>query len=591
MPNKFTPVFLFVCVISYAQLSVRNDAFVFISDEVVFVENDVNLGEADSKIYLRNDGQIIQGSGITGNSGEGFLSVYQEGTVNEYAYNYWCSPIGTSDITTSNNPFGISLLNDVVNLTDSNPATHIHSSTYNSTSTPLNIEPFWIWKYIIGNSYADWIHVQDNTTINAGEGFTMKGTIGGNQKYDFRGKPNNGEIAVDVLYNYHTLVGNPYPSALDAYKYIHDPENVAVINGTLYYWEQDATVNSHYLADYQGGYATYNIDINEVETVVAAPFNTYNQDGTINVGGPARPFGKTPKRYIPIGQGFMVEGSLGAILGGNVKTKNSHRVFVKESSADSEFFKSTNTKNKSKSTLTTNDGFSLVPNDYKRFRLNIDFNNTYTRQLVETFNILATDGFDYGMESKINTNDILKSDAHWLIGNDSYTVEALSFSESLKIPLVIKAAQNIPLRIRIADIQNFENTSNIYLHDIENETYVDLKTQDFNINLEAGNYTNRFEITFIKNTLNNNTETISNFNVFQNNDLSELTISNPNSESMISFKLYDVSGKLVLNKALNSNETKYSYSTKSLSDGIYIAKVNSKNHQIFSKKIIVLHKK
>ena len=69
-----------------------------------------------------------------------------------------------------------------------------------------------------------------------------------------------------------------------------------------------------------------------------------------------------------------------------------------------------NTKGNSKIVETKNN-FSVVPNDYKRFRLNINFNNTYTRQLIKTFHATATNGFDYGLESKINANDILKSDA------------------------------------------------------------------------------------------------------------------------------------------------------------------------------------
>ncbi|TGV01176.1 hypothetical protein, partial [Flavivirga rizhaonensis] len=46
--------------LAFAQLSVRNDAYVFINDEIVFVEDDINLNEADSSIYLRNEAQVIQ---------------------------------------------------------------------------------------------------------------------------------------------------------------------------------------------------------------------------------------------------------------------------------------------------------------------------------------------------------------------------------------------------------------------------------------------------------------------------------------------------------------------------------------------------
>ena len=586
MLHKITFLSILTCTLVNAQLSVRNDAFVFVNDEIVFVENDINLNETNSKIYLRNEAQVIQGSGLTGNSGNGELSVYQNANVGAYEYNYWCSPVGSKTNNLVNNPFGISLLNDVINLTNSTPATYNHSSSYNGTSTPLNIEPYWIWKYIAGSTYADWIHVGGNTTINPGEGFTMKGTLGSGdlQRYDFRGKPNNGTIAVNVLNNQFTLVGNPYPSALDALAYIHDTENASVISGTLYYWEQDPNVNSHYLADYQGGYATYTIDATgTVETYTPAIFNTYNADGSINGVSSATPSGKQPRRYIPIGQGFMVEG----IANGTVKAKNSHRVYIKETNPNSEFFKQSTAKGKN---TNSNTSFTEVPLDYKRFRLNIDFNNTYTRQLVETFHDTATLQFDYGLESKINASDVLKSDAYWNLNDESLIAQALPFDAALKIPLTLKVANNMPITVRIADVQHFENSSHIYLHDKEDDVYVDLNLQAFSVNLETGTYTNRFEIVFNKSTLHVDTYNFEDISVFQDNTDSKLIVNNPSAIQINSLELFDINGKLVLRKRL-SRDKRTSQSTKNLSNGVYIVTLLLDNNAIIKKKVIIFNKK
>ncbi len=580
--------------LSFSQLSVRNDTYVFVNDEIVFVEDDVNLNEADSKIYLRSEGQLIQGSGTTGNSGLGELSLYQNGNVGSYEYNYWCSPIGDrSTNNTTNNIFGISFLNDISSITNATPATYNHASNYNGTANPLNIEPYWIWKYITSDTYADWIHVEGNTTINPGEGFTMKGTAGtslnnsgDNQMYDFRGKPNTGTIGINVLPNQFTLVGNPYASALDALAYIHDAENKTVITGTLHLWEQNPNINSHLLRAYDGGYATYTISADGLtETYVQATFYTYKGDGTINGTTGTSPSGKRPRRYMPIGQGFMVEGT----AMGKVKAKNSHRVYAKETASDSEFFKTSNTKKSTKTTL-TNNGFSIIHSDYKRFRLNIDFNNIYTRQLVETFHASATNGFDYGLESKINIDGILNSDAYLSNNKNTYIAEALPFDETLKMPIVIKLTQDMPIRIRITDIQNFDNTQPIYIHDIDNNTYTDLRTQDFNINLKTGTHNNRLEITFNKSTLDIKDNTFENLKIFHNNISSELIISNPNNLDIKNISLFDISGKRIINKSNLTYKTGYTYSTKSLSDGVYIAKINLVDNKVFSKKIIVTRK-
>ncbi|PIA80681.1 hypothetical protein BFR04_15845, partial [Gaetbulibacter sp. 4G1] len=468
----FLSLLIIFSTLSYAQLSVRNSAYVFVNDEIVFVENDVNLNEAASTIYLRNQGQLIQGTGTetaaTKNSGIGELSVYQNGNVGVHEYNYWCSPIASKTSSTVNNPFGISLLNDITGLTTATPATYIFAN-YNGSASPLNIEPYWIWKFIASDEYSEWIHVLGNTTINPGEGFTMKGTAGtsannpgDNQNYDFRGKPNTGTIDVAVLTNQYTLVGNPYPSAMDAHAYIWDTDNRNTITGTLHFWEQDPNVNSHRLVDYSGGYATYTIEEFSpfMETYTPATFSTYDLGGNINGAGSGSPSGKQPQRYLPIGQGFMVEGSADGV----VKTKNAHRAYVKETNADSEFFKTSNTKSK-----VAKSDFFATHSDYKRFRLNIDFNNTYTRQLLENFHDKATFGFDRGLESKIHADDILASDAYFSNDNATYLAEALPFDQSLKIPLSIKLAQNMPLRIRIADIRNFDSNQPIYIHDKEND--------------------------------------------------------------------------------------------------------------------------
>ncbi len=596
----YTVAIFFFINLSYAQLSVRNNNYVFVNDVVFYAEDYVNLNETDSRIYLRNEAQLIQGSGTTGNSGVGELSVYQNGNVGAHEYNYWCSPIGSKTNNSINNPFGISLLNDIVSVTASTPATYNHAN-YNGSASPLNIEPYWIWKYIASDEYADWIHVLSSTTINPGEGFTMKGVAGTSannpgdeQNYDFRGKPNTGTIDVTVLTGQTTLVGNPYPSAIDAHAYIWDTDNRNTITGTLYYWEQDLTVNSHRLVDYSGGYATYTIEEFSpfMETYISAPFSTYNVDGTINTSGggggsPPPPGGiKQAKRYIPVGQGFMVEGSANGV----VKVKNAHRIYIKETHADSEFFKTANTKEKSE--ITDDNGFAKIPSGYKRFRLNVDLNNnTYTRQLLENFHPKATFGFDRGLESKINEADVLASDAYFSNDNSAYLAEALPFDEALKIPLTIKLAYDMPVRIRIADIQNFDDNQPIYIHDIENNSYINLKTQDFDMSLEAGVYANRFEVTFNSNALNITDNSFDGFEVFQNNNISQLKITNPNSLDITAFNLYDISGKEVLRKNISEIKNTYTYSTKQLSDGVYIARVSLANNHGYSKKVIIANEK
>ncbi len=589
MIKKCVYLLIIVCNIAYAQLSVRNNYYVFAKDEILFVSKDINLNESESKIYLRDEAQIIQGDENERNWGEGELSVYQEGNVDAYEYNYWCSPIGETTNSSDNNKFGISLLNDVVSLTESVPATYVHKSNYNGTSNPLNIEPYWIWRYIAKDDYYGWSHVQGTTVINPGEGFTMKGTAGSSsaQQYDFRGKPNTGTISVKVKPDKFTLVGNPYPSALDAVAYIHDSENKNTIDGTLRFWEQNPNIDTHYLKEYQGGYAHYTISSDgKLITYTPATFNTFNGDGTLNSSSNyVSTKSLAHVRYIPIGQGFMVKGT----ASGYVKAKNSHRAFKKENTAadSTKFFKITSIKQKTE----TISEFSKIPNDYKRFRLNIDFNGKYTRQLVETFHQSATEGFDYGLETTTNVGGGLKSDSYWKTNDLAFLAQALVYDETFKIPLGIKVANNMPVKIRAVDIQNIDESTPIYLHDKETDMYIDLKQQAFDINLNKGHYTDRFEITFTKNTLSIDKEILNAVSIVQNNTIAQLKINNLNHLVFKTFKVFDVSGKQVISSVINKVNSNYTYSTKALAGGVYIAKITLENNQSISKKILINNRK
>jgi len=87
----------------------------------------------------------------------------------------------------------------------------------------------------------------------------------------FKGLPNNGNITLQLdksSGDVDRLVGNPYPSAIDATEFILDNLHTSVggnnttgtvFNGALYFWDHFGEENSHKLGDYVGGYATRNL--------------------------------------------------------------------------------------------------------------------------------------------------------------------------------------------------------------------------------------------------------------------------------------------------------------------------------------------
>ena len=164
----------------YSQdMYVKDNTFVYVSNQSVYIKNALELNAISSIFYLRNEGQLLQGTtGSGANKGVGSLSIFQEGTVNNYQFNYWCSPVGNVASPTSvNNPFGIMQLGRPTSLTTTTASTA--SMTYDGTSSPLSIAPFWVNKFQVNLSlYSDWVSVGSASTINPGEGFTMKGSSG-----------------------------------------------------------------------------------------------------------------------------------------------------------------------------------------------------------------------------------------------------------------------------------------------------------------------------------------------------------------------------------------------------------------------------
>ncbi|NRD19523.1 T9SS type A sorting domain-containing protein [Winogradskyella eckloniae] len=607
-------LFSTVSLLSYAQLSVRHDNFIFVNDEIVFVNNAITLGESDSKFYLREEAQLIQGEETSLNTGIGELSVYQTGNSSNYTYNYWCSPVGNNSMALGNEASRVNLIDEATNnITVQDPTGLISSvdvaftSSFDGFSSPsLTISNRWLYTFSTSNDYADWNYVGSTLPILPGLGFTMKGVTGTNkQLYDFRGKANNGTISNLVTAEQFTLIGNPYPSAIDALLFIHDPQNTTLNNGpsphpattgALYFWEQ-RDEGSHNIADYVGGYASYTISDTGMESFVNAMFSAYDGSGNPVVLAPS-PGGnmgtKISKRYIPIGQGFMVEGASGIPTGSSVYVKNAHRVYEKISDNNSVFFRSASVQKSASSTNSNEDvyneyGLNIVPDDFKRFRLNITFNDEITRQLVHNFNDMATSGFDYGLEAKLPGKG--PSDAFWVLGDEAYSIQASPFSTDLAIPITVSSNGQQPLKFSIFDVQNFDETQAIYLHDMVNNTYIDLTQQDYLLNIEAGNFSSRFQIVFTSNNaLSQDMRLKEQFDIFIDNDNALFTLLNPNFVDIESFIIYDINGREVINYEITSLKDSYQYSSKNLSDGIYITKIKIRGNTSFSKKLIVSQK-
>jgi hypothetical protein len=585
-----------ICV---AQLYVSNN-YVYVADKYLYVKQDVNI-QNSGNLYLRNESQLLQAkTGSSANAGAGKLSVFQEGTVNNFAYNYWCSPVGNSITASGNESFGITMLNQPTSAIASTPAVMLPMSSNNGISNPLSISQGWIFKYLSSSLYSQWFGVYSASTLNSGEGFTMKGTAGtdasytdagvtnnpgSKQRYDFRGRPNDGDITISLATGMRTLTGNPYPSAIDLRAFLLGATNST---GIAYFWEQDKTVNSHFIAAYKGGYGTYST-AGPMGTYVPAVFYAYDAAGTqlggVGVGS------NYERRFCPIGQGFMLEGG----VTGSVTMQNSYRVYQKEGAANfSQFERNGGGKNVG---LEAGDFLPGIPSvsgfDYTtvstrpapQIRINALLNNEAVRQSALVFQEGATDGVDFALDAK--SPDVVDMDMYFVINNAEYIIDVLEFDINKGIPIGFKNPVPATFRLRVGEILNLDLVEHVYLHDKISESFYEITDADYEISLPAGINNTQYELTFVNSLMGVEALTSDSFQVLQNNTSKSFSVLNPASKSVKSIQLYDIAGKLIMNAANLGATEKYQYSTLSYSDAIYIVKITTSDNQVYNKKITV----
>ena len=585
----------------FSQMYVSPSSYVFVNDQFVYVTQDVNLDNTGN-FYLRNKSQLLQGSaGAGANRGLGNLSIFQEGTVNNFQYNYWCSPVGVPAAAVGNANFGITRLNRPTTLTASTAATILGPSALDGVSSPLSIAPRWIYTFTTSTTYAQWNAIGSASAIAPGSGFTMKGTSGSDavvadategvqnntgsaQRYDFRGLPNDGTISSAVSLNNFTLVGNPYPSAIDLNSFLLNAGNAAVTDGTAYFWEQ-VVVNSHFIAAYQGGYGTYTPGGGYVN----AAFWSYDGAGSQTV--PAGVGSAFARRFTPVGQGFMVRGT----APGSVSMRNSFRTFVKEGGT-SQFARTASGDSEYYDEIPNVAGidYTQVKRGYApQLRINAMFNDGGVRPTALGFDDAATDGFDHGMDGRSPSNE---SAEFYYILNDQpheYVMNITKFDVDKRIPVGFRCASQANFKVQVVDVMyGSDANQKVYMHDKETGIYYDIKDSMFNMTLPAGDNRTRFEITFknFVDVLGTDDTALDSFQVFQNNNNSMLTVVNTMKKDVTSLSLYDVTGKIVVSKLNLGKSEQYEISTSGLSDGIYIVKLSTRDNLSIDKKVSIYRK-
>ncbi|TBN00379.1 choice-of-anchor D domain-containing protein [Hyunsoonleella flava] len=541
----------------------------------------------DGTIDLEGESQLVQSDQSDFDTAStGTLERDQQGVASTYIYNYWSSPVST----TSNADYTVAdVFNNVGFLT----------SGYNGTATPsVQNADYWIWTYtnLPDDDYSQWQHARSTTPISVGEGFTMKGpgVATPEQDYEFVGQPNNGDFTLPITVDNDYLIGNPYPSAIDADEFIRDNLSSLevgaggrnplgnVINGALYFWDHFSD-NTHALGDYEGGYAVYTLLGGTLAISSDARINATYVSGT-----------KRPERYIPVGQGFFVSavndpgltGLTQPIVGGNILIKNSQRVFQRE------VVSGTNTgsifvKGKSSKSSANNNNSNTEEDTRQKIRLMFDSPNGFHRELLVGVDANASNSFDLGYDALLL--DIGNEDMYWNLNDAALVIQGVdNFDENQTLPLSVKVSNAGFGTIKIEDLLNIPDNTNIYLHDKELNIHHDLKQSEYTINLEPGEYKDRFEITFSNSALLGIEDfEFDDVKIEYHNDNKNLVVQNPKQRFVNSIEIFNLLSQSLKNFEETTNNNVIEHTINGVSTGVYLVKVHLDNEKSISQKIIV----
>ncbi|WP_313804546.1 LamG-like jellyroll fold domain-containing protein [Flavobacterium sp.] len=536
----------------------------------------------DGKIDLVGRSQLLQTTDSDLDvTSTGTLERDQQGTGNLYNYNYWSSPVSTvASITNNNTGFTIAnVLRDGTNPASPQPITWIGG--YDGAANPMRLARFWLYKFTnLSDSYANWQQINENSTLQTAQAYTMKGSgiatppAVNTQNYVFAGKPNNGLInhaGIQVGPNNQNLIGNPYPSAIDANSFITD--NLTGTTGTLYFWEHYPSNSSHNLAEYQGGYAARNL-----------------VGGTIPVS-PAEVSGlgsssRIPGRYIPVGQGFFIKGNA---TGGQVTYQNSQRRFIKENNVDSNVMFRSNSNANNSANESNNDDTS-ESDLFKKIRLGYNTASGLHRQLLIGFmNEYADDSYNLGYDGEIL--DVQNNDAYFQLADKKLQIQGVGHFNVMAIyPITVKANVTGKVEFLIDGLENFDGTQQIFIYDNLNNRYHNIRNGKYKAKITAGETTNRFSLRFTNHYAQANdtdAKVEETTNAFYNSENQTVTVSNlDNATKIIEVTLFTVQGQKV-KTITNYSDNNVIIEKGNLASGVYIVQIKTSDSKIQSNKILI----
>ena len=456
-------------------------------------------------IIIEEGNSLSQSASSPSNSGTGTYTVQRFAPNFIQQFNYWSSPVQS---TTIDDIFG-----GGSNFYDFNTSTN--SWTASTTSATLTPGVGFIGTGTDGTSTTITREFSDNTGFNSGDiSFTLT---------------YNSDADNDNDWN---LVGNPYPSGLDAVSFLNTNYNggSGAIENAIYLWNSDGS------------------DLSSSDTDYAI----MSTAGVTNAGGNTAPSSAT----VASCQGFFVQ----AVSAGSITFSNSHR------------------------TTTNNTFLRTQENEWERVWIKAKVNELFSNEILIGFMPDAAEGKGQYDAQKLVGSDHLALYS-WLEDKKMAIQGLPTFADDKTVNLGLEVMTAGDYQFELSHLDNFSEDINIYLYDQVTNELTDLRTNAYQVSLVEGNYNDRFSMRFISNRVT----------ALENEQLAdEIIITSSTNSVDIEFKdaamseakiaILDLTGKTLISFDNSEENTKLAIPiTKA---GVYIIKLENK-YGFFARKVII----
>ena len=487
---------------------------------------------------INSSGSLVQvkEDAVNADLGDGIFKMNRKTTpVKRFDYTYWSSPVEKQDLYT----FSPETLFDKY-------------YKWNPTGNSWTLINFGAEMMTVGQGYI----------VRAPQ--SVSPTVASIVELTFMGRPNNGLVEVNIATTSTSklnLIGNPYPSAVDALLFLNHPTNTSKVGGTIYLWTHKTTVApSAGSLDYQSDdYLIYNKLGTTVHSPTGVPF-----DGKIAAG-----------------QGFFING---IVTSGKAIFNNAMRVSGNDT--NTQFYRMANQSNNN-----TRAEVQQPSASFERSRLWLNLTNAQGafKQTLVGYATDATDGFDRDYDGAVlNGNSFVN--LYTIAEGKNYAIQgrALPLNDTKMVKVGYSVSVAGSFTITLPEFDGLFENYNIYLFDNLLNTRKNLRGGSYTFTTAIGTFDNRFELHFKERS--NGLDKISADEMVSEKDIAVIKrndeVSIKSTILINDVTVYDLSGKMIFSQN-DVNAVEFNTGSLNIQSSVVIVKMKLNNGQEVSKKIIV----